>query len=139
MWLVDSSTFIDWMRAGRNPTRILRPYVLTGQLVSCGVIRVEVLRGAIKPAVKAELGALFDAIQDIPFSASIWTRTVEWAWRLDRQGTVLPVSDLMIAGCAQQVGATVVTADPHFAAIPGLRVRRELPAADAFDASLVEP
>lgn len=127
MWIVDSSVFIDWIRQGHNPTRILRPFVLADQVFTCGVIRVEVMRGAVKPTVKAELGELFNALRDIPFSAGVWDRTVELAWKLDRRGVVLPLSDLMISGCALHVGATVVTTDPHYGEVPGLAVRRHLP------------
>ncbi len=127
MWLIDSTKFIDWMRQGRNPTRVLRPYVLAGQAVTCGVIRVEVIRGAIKSTVKGELSALFDAMIDVALSAPLWESVAELAWTLDRQGLVLPATDLIIAGCARHVGATIVTRDPHFARIPGLPVQPDLP------------
>ncbi len=137
MWIVDSSTFIDWMRQGRSPVRILRPFVLTDQLFTCGVVRVEVLRGAVKPVVKAELGRLFDAMRDVPLSSAVWDRTVDLARRLDRQGQVLPLSDLMISACALHVGATVIASDPHFRAIPGLPVVGDLPSAGVFDMRMV--
>jgi predicted nucleic acid-binding protein len=128
MWIVDSSVYIDWMRQGRSPTRILRPFVLADQMFTCGVIRVEVLRGAVKPAVRTELGELFNALRDIPFTAGVWDRTEALAWQLDWAGTVLPLSDLMIAACALHVGATVVSTDPHYGQVPGLTVRGTLPA-----------
>jgi predicted nucleic acid-binding protein len=127
MWLVDSARFIDWLRRGRNPTPLLRPYLLAGQLATCGVVRVEVLRGVIKPAPKAELGSLFDAMLDIPVTAAVWDQIAELVWRLDRAGQVLPISDLIVAGCALRAGATVVSQDPHFGRIPGLTVRADLP------------
>lgn len=135
MWIVDSSTFIDWLRQRRSPVRILRPFVLNDQLFTCDVVRVEVLRGAVRPAVKAELDKLFDAMRDIQFSAAVWDRTVDLAWRLDRQSQVLPLSDLMISACALHVGATVVASDPHYRAIPGLPVVGELPSAGVFGPS----
>jgi predicted nucleic acid-binding protein len=128
MWIVDSSVYIDWMRQGRSPTRVLRPFVLADQMFTCGVIRVEVLRGAVKPAVRTELGELFNALRDIPFTAGVWDRTEALAWQLDWAGTVLPLSDLMIAACALHVGATVVSTDPHYGQVPGLTVRGTLPA-----------
>jgi predicted nucleic acid-binding protein len=127
MWMVDSTLFIDWMRRRRNPTAILRPYVLLGRIATCGVIRVEVLRGMVKPAAKAETENLLGALIDIPFAAPVWNRIAEIAWSLDRKGAILPTSDLMIAGCALHVGATVVTYDNHFAEIPGLPVIKRLP------------
>jgi predicted nucleic acid-binding protein len=127
MWLVDSSKFIEWMRRGESPIRILRPFLVAGQLRTCGIVPVEVLRGVVKPAVRDEMAALFDAIPEVPLSPDIWKRTADLAWTLDRKGMVLPVSDLLIACCALQAQARVVTVDPHFDSIPGLQVRRDLP------------
>jgi len=46
---------------------------------------------------------------------------------LDRQGIVLPAPDLIIAACALQADAAVLTADAHFRMIPGLDVLESLP------------
>jgi predicted nucleic acid-binding protein len=127
MWLIDSSLFIDWMRLGRSPLRILRPFVLAEQVLSCGVIRLEVVRGALKPALKTELNALFDVIPEVLFTPAFWTKTAELAWTLDRKGIVLPATDLIIGSCALQAGAVLISTDPHFASIPNLTVRTHLP------------
>ena len=127
MWLIDSSLFIDWMRLGRSPLRILRPFVLAGQTVSCGVVRLEVVRGAIKTALKTELNALFDVMPEVPLTPAVWAKTAELAWALDRRGIVLPATDLIIGSCALQAGAVLVSTDPHFASIPNLAVRSHLP------------
>jgi predicted nucleic acid-binding protein len=127
MWLVDSCLFIDWMRAGRNPLLILRPFVLAGQVVSCGVVRLEVVRGTVKPSLKTELSDLFDVLPEVPLTAAFWKKSAELAWTLDRRGIVLPPTDLIIGSCALQAGAVLVTTDPHFASIPNLKVRTHLP------------
>ena len=79
MWFVDSSKFIDWMRRGESPIRILRPFLVAGQLRTCGIVPVEVLRGVVKPAVRDEMAALFDAIPEVPLSPDIWKRTADLA------------------------------------------------------------
>lgn len=127
MWMIDSSVYIDWMRAGRNPTRIVRPLVEAGQLVSCGLIRVEVLRGIVKPKVHDEMKALLDALREIPVTTSVWSRISELAWQLDRNGEVLPVSDLIIGCCALLSQAALITTDAHFTKIPGLTLRATVP------------
>jgi len=125
--MIDSSTYIDWMRSGRNPVRILRPFVQAGLLVSCGLVRVEVVRGIVKPAVKAEMDGLFDAIREVPATPALWSRVSELAWRLDRKGIVLPVSDLIIGECAIFENATLVSSDAHFTEIPDLKLAEALP------------
>ena len=127
MWLIDSSKIIQWIREGRNPVRILQPFIMADQLVTCGVIRIEVIRGAIKPAVREELSSLFDAIPEVQMTVSLWKRTTDIAWDLDRRGIVLPTTYLIIACCSHHARASIVTIDPHFDSIPGTLVCSELP------------
>jgi hypothetical protein len=49
MILVDSTKYITWMREGRNPVALLAAPLTAGKLLTCGIIRIEVLRGVIKP------------------------------------------------------------------------------------------
>ena len=49
-YLVDSTVYIDWMRAGLNPVRMLAPWLRSGALAGCGIVRAEVLRGMVATA-----------------------------------------------------------------------------------------
>jgi hypothetical protein len=126
MILIDSTKYITWMRQGRNPVALLVPSLTTGELLTCGIVRIEVLRGVIKPKAKAELTRFFDIIPEIPLTSVLLGEVAELAWTLDRQGQVLPLSDLIIATCAKRAGATVITEDLHFRQIPGLKLRADL-------------
>jgi len=106
---------------------LLRPWLIAGQLWTCGVIRAEVLRGVRLPRIKSDLNDLFDAMAEVPTDAGLWRATADLAWELDRRGTILPLTDLIIAACALQVGAPVVTLDGYFSLVPGLQTRRDLP------------
>ena len=124
MILVDSCIYIEWMRAGENPVHRLQPH--HASLVSCGVVHLEVLRGITTPRVKAYLTDFFNLLPQVSLSANLLEKATELAWTSDRKGVVLPVTDLLIAACALQVGATVVTRDRHFSRIPDLTVQAEL-------------
>lgn len=126
MILVDSTKYISWMRRGQSPIVLLAPLLKAGSLVSCGIIRLEVLRGVIKPKPKAELTDFFDLLPDIPLAPALLREAADLAWKLDRKGSVLPATDLIIAACALHQGAEVVSEDPHFRHVPGLQVRAEL-------------
>jgi predicted nucleic acid-binding protein len=126
-YLLDSTVYIDWMRKGRNPIRVLAPWLRSGALVGCGVVRAEVLRGMVSPSARHEMKLLFEHIPDVPFSTSLWDTIADLAWELDRAGDVLPLTDIAIAVCARQVHATVVTHDRHFQKIPNLKIVNELP------------
>ena len=125
--MVDSCILIDWMRKAESPVLRLEPFLRAHRIVSCAIIRAEVVRGILDREVKEEIGALFDVIPEIPLSAARWKDLAETAWALDRKGNILPLTDLAIAACALASEAVVVTTDPHFKRIPGLKVRKDLP------------
>lgn len=126
MIFVDSTKYISWMRQGRNPVALLAPAVSAGELISCGIIRIEVIRGVLKPKVKAELNCFFDLVPEIPLSSVLLRDAAELAWTLDRQGQVLPVTDVIIAACVKRTGAELISEDAHFRMVPGLKMRAEL-------------
>jgi predicted nucleic acid-binding protein len=124
--LIDSTFYIDALRCRRDVRFLLRRWLIAGQLWTCGVIRAEVVRGVRSPRIKADLDDLFDVMTEVPTDAGLWRATADLAWKLDRRGSVLPLSDLIIAACALEVGVPVVTLDAHFRLVPGLETRRSL-------------
>jgi predicted nucleic acid-binding protein len=125
--LVDSSIYIDLLRAGRSPVDELRPGLENGTILTCGVIMLEVLRGIIDDRVRAWMEELFREMTTCALDDRLWSDTARLAWELDRRGTVLPVPDLAIASCALRARAVVVSTDPHFRQVPNLSVFASLP------------
>jgi predicted nucleic acid-binding protein len=125
--LVDSSIYIDLLRAGRSPGDEFRPALETGTLLTCGIIRLEVLRGIIDVRIRAWMEGLFDEMSVCPLDEGLWRDAARLAWGLDRRGMVLPVPDLTIASCALRAQAVVVSRDPHFRMIPDLSVIESMP------------
>lgn len=121
--LVDSNVYIDLLRSGLDPSKELTRLVSTTDLATCGMIRVEVLRGVKTPSVRDRLAGFFDVLQNVPTDNRLWEESALLAWKLDRKGRAIPATDLLIAACALRVGAIVLTADAHFDEIPGLKVR----------------
>ncbi len=105
---------------------ILAPQVTAGELLNCGIVRVEVLRGVLKLRVKTELTHFFNIVPEVPLTATLLNNAANLAWSLDRQGKILPVTDIIIAACAQLAKAELITEDLHFQKIPNLKVRAEL-------------
>ena len=121
--LVDSNVFISLMRRGLDPAAILTQTVSSTDLATCGMVRMEVLRGVKIPKVRDRLSEFFDVLQNVPTDNRVWEEAASLAWQLDRVGKVLPAQDVLIAVCAKRIGAIVLTADAHFSMIPGVRVR----------------
>jgi predicted nucleic acid-binding protein len=122
--LVDSSVYIRLLRDGRDPIAELATRYEATEIVGCDVVRCEVLRGVVRPRVKADLAGFFDLLVHVPMDHRVWRATEKLAWDLDRAGWVLPLADLMISACALDAGAAVLTHDRHFARIPHLTLAR---------------
>jgi predicted nucleic acid-binding protein len=125
--LVDSSVWINWLKARQSPAERLEPWIRAGIIISCGPIRAEVIRGIRDARVKARIEELFFLIPEINLDRSLWQEVSEEIWTLDRAGRVLPLIDVVIAIAARRHNATVISTDPHFQQIPNLRVETQLP------------
>jgi hypothetical protein len=119
--LVDSSYYIALARNGQDPLQALAYAAVDRDLAVCGVVRCEVARGIRHAKVLKQFQSFWDVMVNVPTDNLLWSAVEELAWRLDRQGNILPLSDLVIASCALRIDATVLTFDRHFELVPGLR------------------
>jgi len=124
--LADSSLYIRLLRQRRDPLRALALTAVTRDLAVCGVVRCEVGRALRQPATLKRFQAFWDVMINVPTDNRLWEEAENLLWRLERQGHILPLTDVVIACCAMRIGATVLTFDEHFARIPGLRVVRQV-------------
>ena len=124
--LVDSSYYINALREGRDPLRALAVTAVARDLVICGVVRCEVGRGLRDPRTLEKFQAFWNVMINAPTDNHLWEDVEKMAWQLDRQGIVLPLTDIIIAGCAVRTEAVVLTYDLHFYNIPNLKVISQL-------------
>jgi len=122
--LVDSNVYIGLLRRGFDPAVVLSEWIGDGDLAICGMVRVEVERGLRVERIRRRLCAFFDVLLNIPTTNRIWSESASQAWLLDRVGLILPAQDILIATCAKEIGASVLSDDRHFDEIQGLRVLR---------------
>jgi predicted nucleic acid-binding protein len=124
--LIDSSVFIDLLRAGLDPGVELLRRCETLDLATCGMVQLEVLRGVAAPKVQNRLIQFMSVMLYVPTDNQMWEEATRLGWQLGREGWNLPAQDIVIAACARRIGAAVLTYDKHFTAIPELRVLRSL-------------
>ena len=124
--LVDSSFYIRAAREGNDPLQLLAPVIATRDVAICGVIRCEVGRGVKNPKVLERYQSFWNVMINVPTDNRIWEAVGKMLWRLDREGTILPLPDVVIACCALRIGAVVLTHDDHFHHIPGVKASHEI-------------
>jgi predicted nucleic acid-binding protein len=125
--LIDSCWYITHIKKGIDFRQLLLPALRTGEIYNCGVVRAEVLRGIGNPRLYAEVEAFFNIVPEVPTDAKLWQQVSRTAWEVARAGFSPPLTDFVIAACAQRARAALITSDKHFAQIPGIKVLNALP------------
>ena len=123
MFLIDSSVYIDTLRQGRDPIHVFSNEFETELLMTCGIVVCEVLRGIRDPNIFNRMESFFGLLHPVEFDDTYWADAYNLAWKMDRAGVILPLSDILIASAALATNATVVSSDKHFSSIPDLRVQ----------------
>jgi predicted nucleic acid-binding protein len=124
--LVDSCVFIGLLREGRDPAEELSGRAPRTDLATCGMVRLEVIRGLAVPKLRRAVEGFMDVMRNVPTDNRLWEEAAAQAWELDRQGVILPAQDILIACCARRIDAAVLTWDRHFSRVPNLRVLKSL-------------
>lgn len=125
--LVDSSFYVAQQRARIDGRRLRAPWIHAGRLWTCGVIRVEVLRGIREERTRQQVSDFLDVLNSIALEDALCRAAADAAGSLDRKGVVVPVTDILIAQCARSIDAVWGTLDDRFRHIPGLQWRKSLP------------
>lgn len=118
--LVDSNVFIALTRRDEDAPRWLGSRF--EDIYTCGMVRLEVLRGIKNPHRRDDMAAFFNVLCHVQTDNKLWEQAAELGWELDRCGHTIPGPNILIAACAIRAGVPVLTADKHFENIPGLFV-----------------
>lgn len=120
--LVDSCIYITLSKRRLDPSVVILERLQLEDIVTCGMVRLEVIRGIALPKARTHMESFFDVMQNVPTDNKLWEEACELGWKVTRNGNNMPAQDIIIAACALRVGAAVLTHDGHFDHIPGLRV-----------------
>lgn len=113
--LIDTSAWITSFRdAGSETAQRVRQAIEYQLAATCGVIRAELLCGTRTENEYVRMNLRLDILRQIPITEACWRRAAWLGFRLKRKGQTVPLSDLVIAAAAQEVGAELVHCDAHF-------------------------
>ena len=124
--LIDSCIYITLSKRRLDPAVVILERLQLEDIVTCGMVRLEVIRGIALPKVRTHMESFFNVMQNVITDNALWEEACELGWRVTRNGNNMPAQDIIIAAHALRVGAAVLTHDGHFDAIPGLRVLHSL-------------
>jgi len=113
--LIDSSAWIEFLRATGSPTCERVDQLLGGDIATCHPVRMEVLAGARHETHLRELRGLLARASIIPTEAADFEEAASLFRACRRRGeTVRKLFDCLIAAQAIRAGATLLHADTDF-------------------------
>lgn len=102
MYLVDSSAWIEYFRPNGSPAvkGRVREILAREEACTCGIVIVEVLRGARTEKDWAALHESLTSLPQIPVDDAVVSKAARWGFQLDRKGATFSTTDLLIAAAA---------------------------------------
>jgi predicted nucleic acid-binding protein len=104
MFLVDSSAWIEFLRPKgmQKVKERVREALQKEEAVSCGIVVVEISRGA---QTEKDYRTLYESLMNlpqIPIDDAVIGRASRWGYLLDRKGKNVSTTDLLIAAAAHK-------------------------------------
>ena len=78
--MVDSNVYINLLKRRQDPTGILGEWAGDRNLATCGMIRMEVLRGLKVPRVYQRVANFLDVLIDVRTNDTFWDDAAALAW-----------------------------------------------------------
>jgi predicted nucleic acid-binding protein len=102
MFLIDSSVWIEYLRP-KGSVKVkerVKELLESGVVVCCGIVVIEIMRGARNKRDFDNLYDSFLSLPQIPIDEEVIGRSSRWGFEMDRKGKIVSVSDLVIASTA---------------------------------------
>ena len=115
MYLIDSSAWIEYLRpkGSQKVKERVREILQREEAVCCGIIIVEILRGAKNEKDFQSLKDSLLSLPQIPIDDSVVERASQWGFLLDRKGKFVSTTDLIVASAAYKK-ARLIHVDSDF-------------------------
>jgi predicted nucleic acid-binding protein len=92
--------------------------------VTCGIVVVEILRGAKDDRLFKTLKETLPSLRQTQMNDEVIEKAAQWGYTLDRKGNTVSTTDLFIAAAASDK-AVVLHIDSDFEIITSLGLRQE--------------
>lgn len=113
-----SDFYLAALRAGTDPFQALVRFADERDFATCALVELEVCRRLRDPGLQQRCRAGFACMVRQRLDEDL----IGEALRLAEAAPALPLTTLLVAACAQKLGATVLTEDARFRAVPALGV-----------------
>lgn len=122
--LVDTSVWIDFFRGVPSIKTALEKLLAKDEIFTAGPILYELLQGVRLPEEKKQVKEALLSTNYLEITLNDWEEAALLSSTLRAQGITLPMTDILIGLLAKTRDLEVISFDPHFDQIPGIKHRR---------------
>ena len=125
--LVDTSVWIDFFRGAPSIKLALEKLIARDEIFTAGPILYELLQGVRLPEERKQVKEALLSTNYLEITLNDWEEAALLSSTLRAQGITLPMTDILIGHLAKVSNLEVISFDPHFDQIPGIRHRKLTP------------
>ena len=125
--LVDTSVWIDFFRGVPSIKIALEKLLAKDEIFTAGPVLYELLQGVRLPEEKKQVKEALLSTNYLEITSNDWEEAALLSSTLRAQGITLPMTDILIGHLAKARNLEVISLDPHFDQIPGIKHRKLTP------------
>ena len=125
--LVDTSVWIDFFRGTPSIKLALEKLIARDEIFTAGPILYELLQGVKLPEERKQVREALLSTNYLDMTSNDWEEAALLSSILRAHGITLPMTDILIGHLAKARDLEVISFDPHFDQIPGIRHRKLTP------------
>ncbi|MCJ7748060.1 MAG: PIN domain-containing protein [Desulfobacterales bacterium] len=125
--LVDTSVWIDFFRGAPSIKNSLEKLIARDEIFTAGPVLYELLQGVRLPEEKKQVKEALLSTNYLEITSNDWEEAALLSSTLRAQGITLPMTDILIGHLAKARNLEVISFDPHFDQIPGIKHRKLTP------------
>ncbi len=125
--LVDTSVWIDFFRGAPSIKNSLEKLIARDEIFTAGPVLYELLQGVRLPEEKKQVKEALLSTNYLEITSNDWEEAALLSSTLRAQGIALPMTDILIGHLAKARNLEVISFDPHFDQIPGIKHRKLTP------------
>ena len=125
--LVDTSVWIDFFRGAPSIKNSLEKLIARDEIFTAGPVPYELLQGVRLPEEKKQVKEALLSTNYLEIISNDWEEAALLSSTLRAQGITLPTTNILIGHLAKARNLEVISFDPHFDQIPGIRHHKLTP------------
>ena len=125
--LVDTSVWIDFFRGAPSIKNSLEKLIARDEIFTAGPVLYELLQGVRLREEKKQVKEALLSTNYLEITSNDWEEAALLSSTLRAQEITLPMTDILIGHLAKARNLEVISFDPHFDQIPGIKHRKLTP------------